>query len=157
MEKVKVRFKKLYDDVVVPSYGSEEACAFDLRAYFTDEKEREYGRMIHYETRGEMIPTGLVVGLPEGWELQVRPRSGLSAKTGLRISNSPGTVDSDYRGEICVLIDNIAGHTEMIKHGDRLCQAKLSPVYQADFVEDNSLNDTETKRGSGGFGSTGTD
>ncbi len=100
-----------------------------------------------------LIPTGLSMEIPEGYEIQVRPRSGLSLKTGLMVVNSPGTIDSDYRGELKVIIGNLGHKDEVICHGDRVAQILLSPVMQARFILVEELS--KTKRGVSGFGSTG--
>jgi dUTP pyrophosphatase len=99
------------------------------------------------------IPTGFAVALPSGWELQVRPRSGLALRDGVTVANAPGTIDSDYRGEIKVILVNLGGEPYEVKRGDRIAQLVLAPVRQAAFVETHALADTE--RGDGGFGSTG--
>ena len=91
--------------------------------------------------------------IPNGYELQIRPRSGLSFKTGLMVLNSPGTIDSDYRGEVKIILGNLGKDEEVIGHGDRIAQAVLAPVFQATYEEAGELSTTE--RGSGGFGSTG--
>ena len=100
------------------------------------------------------LPTGLSFEIPVGYELQVRPRSGLSLKTGLVVINSPGTIDSDYRGELKILIANLSPHDEKISHGMRIAQMVLAPVIQAKFEYSEYLSTTQ--RGEGGFGSTGT-
>jgi dUTP pyrophosphatase len=99
------------------------------------------------------IPTGLSIQLPTGYEAQVRPRSGLAAKHGLTVLNSPGTIDADYRGEVCVLLINHGKQDVSIHHGDRIAQMIIARCEQASFTETISLDATE--RGSGGFGSTG--
>ena len=101
----------------------------------------------------KLLQTGLKFEIPHGFELQIRPRSGLSLKTKLRVANAPGTIDSDYRGEVAVIMTNTGKETVTINHGDRIAQAVLSPVYQMEFVECDDL--LETERGNGGFGSTG--
>lgn len=101
----------------------------------------------------ELIPTGLFIEIPQGYEIQIRPRSGLSYKTKLRVANAPGTIDSDYRGEIKVLMDNIGNEDIVINFGDRIAQMVLSPVIQFELIESDKLS--ETDRGTGGFGSTG--
>ena len=100
-----------------------------------------------------MIPTGLFFEIPEGYEVQVRPRSGLAAKNGVTVLNTPGTIDSDYRGEICVILINLGNQAFTVNNGDRIAQMLAAPVIQADFSLVQSLEETE--RGSGGFGSTG--
>lgn len=100
-----------------------------------------------------LVPTGLAFEIPLGFEVQVRPRSGLSLKTNLLVTNSPGTIDSDYRGEIKVILGNFGSEDYVVNHGDRIAQMVIAPVIQADFVLVDGLSDTQ--RGSGGFGSTG--
>jgi dUTP pyrophosphatase len=145
-EKMKVQIKKLSPDAVIPEYKTSGASGFDLVAL-------EDIEILPGETK--MIKTGLAFSVPEGFELQVRPRSGTSLKTPLRVANSPGTVDSDYRGECCVIMTNTSKMliTQCIKKGDRVAQGVICPVVRAEFevVEDLS----ETVRGAGGFGSTG--
>ncbi len=101
----------------------------------------------------QMIPTGLRFEIPLGFEIQMRPRSGLAAKYGIACVNSPGTIDSDYRGEVKVILINLGQEDFIINSGDRIGQVVLAPVFQADFTIVESLSDTD--RGSGGFGSTG--
>ncbi len=100
-----------------------------------------------------MVPTGLAMAIPAGFELQIRPRSGLAAKQSLTVLNSPGTIDSDYRGEIKVILHNAGTVSQFVEVGDRICQAVLSRVPQAVFSVVDELD--ETDRGDGGFGSTG--
>lgn len=150
---MKVRIKKLHPDAVVPKYATKSASGFDLVAI---EDQTIYPGCTN------LVKTGLAVSIPEGYELQIRPRSGLSLKTNLRVANSPGTVDADYRGEVCVIMHNAAVYQgidymqkcEHIKRGERIAQGVICPVQQVDFEEVQELD--ETNRGSGGFGSTGT-
>ena len=100
-----------------------------------------------------MIPTGLYIQLPEGYEAQIRPRSGLAAKHGLSVTNSPGTIDSDYRGEICVLLVNLSKDPFTIEPGERIAQMVIARHERVEWEETDSLD--ETQRGEGGFGSTG--
>ena len=100
-----------------------------------------------------LIPTGIALELPIGYEAQVRPRSGLAAKSGLTVLNTPGTIDSDYRGEITVILINHGSEPAIVQNGDRIAQLVIAPVVQASFSLTHELNSTE--RGSGGFGSTG--
>lgn len=100
-----------------------------------------------------MVPTGLSIALPDGWEAQVRPRSGLAAKFGISCVNSPGTIDADYRGEVKAILINHGTDEFIIRRGDRIAQLVIAPVWQAAFVETDRLD--ETVRGAGGFGSTG--
>lgn len=100
-----------------------------------------------------LIPTGLFVELPEGYELQVRPRSGLALKYGVTVLNTPGTVDSDYRGELCVLLVNLGSEPFTVQNGDRIAQAVVAQTVQVRFVQTDALS--KTGRGSNGYGSTG--
>ena len=100
-----------------------------------------------------LVPTGLSFEIPPGYEVQVRPRSGLAYKNGLMVLNTPGTIDSDYRGEVKIILGNLSEQEQMIKNGDRIAQLVVAPVIQAEFLEVSELNQTE--RGKGGFGSTG--
>jgi len=148
---VEVRLKKLphfVEDLVLPSYETLWAAGADIRACLGPGEE-----MTIKPGERALIPTGLAMEIPQGYEIQVRPRSGLSFKTGLMVVNSPGTIDSDYRGELKVILGNLGQNDEVIKHGDRVAQLLLAPVIQAKFEVVEEL--TETKRGAGGFGSTG--
>lgn len=141
---VTVGFKKLDLNAIMPTYGSAEAAGADL--YALDEM------VIHCGQR-EMVPTGLAIELPVGFEAQVRPRSGLAAKHGISVVNTPGTIDSDYRGEIKVILINHGHSSFWIKPGDRIAQLVVVPVFRANFIEKAELGSTD--RGVGGFGSTG--
>lgn len=156
-ESMKIQVKKLHPDAVIPKYATPGASGFDLVA--VEDVTVRLG-----ETK--LVKTGLSVAVDRGYELQVRPRSGLSLKTPLRVANAPGTVDSDYRGEVCVIISNTASegdshgngrsfyHGDMIiTKGDRIAQGVICPVLQVEFEVVESLDDTT--RGAGGFGSTG--
>ena len=151
-KKIQVNIKKLshYDESFsLPSYETAGAAGADVRASFGQGETLLIGP-------GEraLVPTGLSMEIPFGYEIQVRPRSGLSYKTGLMVLNSPGTIDSDYRGEIKIILGNLSNKEEVINHGDRVAQLVLAPVIQAHYVE--SLTDlSNTVRGRGGFGSTG--
>lgn len=164
-----VKIKKLREDAVIPRYARAMDAGFDLVAVED---------VIIAPGESAKIPTGLAFALPEGYELQVRPRSGIGAKTKLRLSNAPGTVDAGYRGEVCVLMDNIRfpsrqmghvcldaseqevtveqevdRHSYLIRKGDRIAQGVIAQVPQALFEVVDELDETE--RGSGGFGSSG--
>jgi dUTP pyrophosphatase len=101
-----------------------------------------------------LVPTGLAMEIPAGYEVQVRPRSGMSFKTSLMVVNAPGTIDSDYRGEVKIILGNMGSKDEVINHGDRVAQLVLAPVTQAQYIVAEATL-TETVRGAGGFGSTG--
>lgn len=128
----------------VPKYETAGAAGFDLAS-------TEMSIIAPGET--VLIGTGLFMEIPEGYELQIRPRSGMSVKTKLRVANSPGTIDSDYRGEIKIILTNHGTDYRTINVGDRIAQGVLAPVYQARFVKVELMSETE--RGDGGFGSTG--
>jgi dUTP pyrophosphatase len=142
-EKVKIQLANPW--IPVPKYASELAAGFDLVADETVTFQKQF------ETH--TVKTGLFMAIPEGFELQIRPRSGMSFKTMMIIPNSPGTVDADYRGEIMVILRNLSPEPYTIALGDRIAQAVLAPVWQAEFEVVDHL--PETKRGAGGFGSTG--
>jgi len=141
---LEIRIKKLYPDVEIPKYQTSGAVGFDLRAV-------ESISIPSGEAR--LIGTGLAVELPSGYELQIRPRSGLALKHSITVLNSPGTVDSDYRGEIKVILINHGKSDFQISKGDRIAQAVVNRVEIVDIVEVEKLS--ETQRGDKGFGSTG--
>lgn len=134
------------EDIPLPAYMSAHAAGMDLRA--ACEKPLALGP-------GEikLIPCGFSMALPPGYEAQVRPRSGLALKHGVLLPNAPGTIDADYRGEVCVILANISYEDFVIKRGMRIAQMVIAPVVQADVTVVDSL--AETSRGSGGFGHTG--
>lgn len=132
--------------VKIPEYRTSGSAGCDVCAFLEEEIVLKAGKRA-------AIPTGLFVSIPEGYEIQVRPRSGLSLKNGITVLNSPGTIDSDYRGEICVILINLGDEDFVIRNGDRIAQLVISSVTQGVFVRTESLDSTE--RGSGGFGSTG--
>ena len=133
-----------------PRYQTAGASGADVRASLLS-VDRKQGLTLHPQQK-ILVPTGLCLEIPEGFEIQVRPRSGLSFKTGLAIPNSPGTIDSDYRGELKILMVNLGNRKEAIGHGDRVAQLVLAPVVRATFFE-APLSDSQ--RSDGGFGSTG--
>lgn len=150
-----VKIKKLHQDAIIPKYQSQGASGFDFHAL--EDTTIEAGQTT-------LVKTGLAFEIPLGFELQIRPRSGISLKTKLRIANSPGTVDSDYRGEVCVMLENTETDISKpffnyparlmeIKKGDRIAQGVLVCINQAKFEVVNELSNTE--RGSEGYGSTG--
>lgn len=132
----------------LPAYETELAAGMDLRAA-VDEAQP----MILRPMERAMAPTGLTIALPPGFEAQIRPRSGLAAKSGITCLNSPGTIDADYRGELKVILINLGAEDFTIRRGDRIAQMVIAPVVQAALSEVERLDDTA--RGSGGFGSTG--
>ena len=136
--------------VPLPTYETEGAAGADIRANFPKD-ERDGVTLVPGQRR--LIPTGLSVEIPQGFEMQIRPRSGLALKHGLGLSNAPGTIDSDYRGPLGVILINLGEVPVAIGHGDRIAQAVIAPVAQACFEVVDSLSGTP--RGTGGFGSTG--
>ena len=132
----------------LPAYQTAHAAGLDLLAAVPEEAPIFLASGEH-----AMIPTGLAIALPVGHEAQVRPRSGLAAKHGVTVLNSPGTVDADYRGEICVLLINHGDETFLVQRGERIAQMVIAPVSRVELVPTDSLSATD--RGSGGFGSTG--
>jgi len=135
------------EGAVIPEYKTKGAAGADLCAYLPD------GKIVIEAGKTDIIPTGLFFEIPEGYEIQVRPRSGLAAKNGVTVLNTPGTIDSDYRGEIKIILINLGQEPFEIKNGDRIAQMVISPVIQASFTRVQGLSKTE--RGQGGFGSTG--
>ncbi len=137
--------------IPLPSYETTGAAGADVRANLQPE-DRAAGFVLAPMARA-IVPTGLRVEIPKGFEIQIRPRSGLALKYGISLPNTPGTIDSDYRGPLGVLLINYGSEPFVIAHGDRIAQLIVAPVVQADFAEVTALDATE--RGSGGFGSTG--
>jgi dUTP pyrophosphatase len=145
-------FKKHADDVILPKYETAGAAGFDVRAYFKEPILKETGVGI-LPGASYIFDTGLYPEIPEGYELEFRPRSGLAFKHDITLSNSPGTIDSDYRGEIRVKLINLGRDTVFIRHNDRIAQALFKEARQVQILETKELS--ETTRGSGGYGSTG--
>ena len=136
------------EGLALPAYQSAHAAGLDLLAAVPEDSP-----LILLPGKHAMVPTGLTIALPEGYEAQVRPRSGLAAKHGVTVLNAPGTVDADYRGEINVLLINHGAEPFAIRRGERIAQIVIASVTRAEFVAADQLSSTE--RGSGGFGSTG--
>ncbi len=137
--------------VALPDYATAGAAGADLRANLPAE-ERAAGFVLRPMER-RVVPTGLRIEIPEGFEAQIRPRSGLALKHGLSLPNTPGTIDSDYRGPLGVLLINLGTEPFVIAHGERIAQMIVAPVVRAEFAEVAALGGTA--RGAGGFGSTG--
>ena len=135
-------------EVALPSYETPGAAGADVRANFADR-----GAVVLAPGERALVPTGLRMEIPEGFEVQVRPRSGLALKHGVTLPNSPGTIDSDYRGELGVIVLNAGQVAFTVQHGERIAQLVVAPVVQAGFTLAEGLS--ETARGAGGFGSTG--
>ncbi len=138
-------------DVPLPAYATAGAAGADLRANLPVE-QRAAGLVLAPMAR-TIVPTGFRVAIPEGYEMQIRPRSGLALKHGITLPNTPGTIDCDYRGPLGVLLINFGTEPFAIAHGDRIAQAVIAPVSLARFAVVEALDDTA--RGQGGFGSTG--
>lgn len=138
-------------EVPLPDYATHGSAGADIRANLPPE-QREDGLTLRPLER-TIVPTGLRVAIPQGFEIQVRPRSGLAFKHGITLPNTPGTIDSDYRGPLGVILINLGQDPVTISHGDRIAQAVIAPVVQARFEIAEMLSDTA--RGAGGFGSTG--
>lgn len=145
MEKVKVEVIR-EEGVQLPIYGTEFSAGADVRANVKETTILKVG-----ETK--LIPTGLKLGIPDGYEIQLRPRSGLALKKQITMLNTPATIDADYTGEIGIILTNLGKEDFVIERGDRLCQMVLNKVEQIEFVKVSELK--ETKRNSGGFGHTG--
>ncbi len=146
---VPVKIKRLSDefnDIPLPSYSTKGSSGVDVRAAVKEDVIIPNGEL-------RLVPTNLSVEIPEGFEIQVRPRSGLAANHGISILNSPGTIDSDYRGEIKIIVMNLGREEFKISRGDRIAQMVVSKVYKAEFLLTGDLE--ESIRGNGGFGHTG--
>ncbi len=150
MNKVTVSVRPLphFEGLDLPAYETIGSAGMDIRAAVSQEDP-----ILLQAGERAMIPTGLSVAIPQGYEIQVRPRSGLAARHGLTCLNTPGTIDSDYRGEIKVILVNLGQDAFTIQRGERIAQLVLAPVTQLAWEEVDALD--ETDRGAGGFGSTG--
>lgn len=136
----------------LPTYSTEYSAGMDIRANIVD-REGDYNTIFLAPGKRVLIPTGLYLQIPYGYEGQIRPRSGLAIKYGVTVLNTPGTIDSDYRGEICVCLINHDSDTFAIHHGDRIAQLVFTKIEKVQLIEVDKLDDTE--RGTGGFGHTG--
>lgn len=146
MSAPRLRFKRLRPGALTPRYMSEGAAGLDLASAADGPMTVPAGGRV-------AVPTGLALAIPDGHEGQVRPRSGLARKVGLTVLNAPGTIDSDYRGEVVVLLVNLGQEAHIIQPGDRIAQLVIAPVTRAELEEAAELDQTE--RGAGGFGHTG--
>ena len=149
-----IRFvRELWADpgIALPSYATPGAAGADIRANLPEDA-RAVGILLAPMER-RVVPTGLLIEIPEGYEAQIRPRSGLALKHGISLPNTPGTIDSDYRGALGVILINLGTEPFVVGHGERIAQMIVAPVLRARFDEVRSLSDTD--RGAGGFGSTG--
>ena len=144
--KLKIQRVRENQDLPMPAYQSDASSGMDLRADVTKDLIVPVGKRV-------LVPTGIAVEFDSGYELQVRPRSGLAIKNGISLLNTPGTIDADYRGEIKVILVNFGEEDFIIKRGDRIAQMVMVPVVKAEITFVQVLSDTD--RGAGGFGSTG--
>ena len=147
---IQIRIQRLphAEGLPLPVYETPGAAGMDLRAAVSEDEP-----MTLRPGSRAMVPTGLCIAVPQGYEAQVRPRSGLAARQGITCLNTPGTIDSDYRGEVKVILINLGEEDAVIRRGERIAQMVICPVVQAIWAEAASLD--ETSRGAGGFGSTG--
>ena len=146
MQKINLKIQKLDEKVTVPCYQTEGAAGMDLCAFLNEPVTLK-------SLERKLIPTGLKMELPHGYEAQVRPRSGMSIKHGITLVNCVGTIDEDYRGELCVPVINLSTEEFTIQNGDRIAQMIVAPVTKAEISVVTELSDTQ--RGEGGFGSSG--
>ena len=142
----KILIKRLSKDVSLPKYETIGSSGMDLAANITAKIKIGPGETV-------IIPTGIALSIPKGFEVQIRPRSGIAAKNSISVLNTPGTIDADYRGEIKVILINLSKNFFEVENGNRIAQMVVCPVVQAQLKEVDDLNETE--RGKGGFGSTG--
>lgn len=141
-----IKFKKLHEDAIIPQYQTKGSAGFDFHAIVDNSEWINSGESL-------LVKTGLSIEIPEGHELQIRSRSGLALKNGIVVLNSPGTIDSDYRGEIGIILVNHSKFHHTIKTGERIAQGVICKVEQPEIIVVEELS--ETSRGEGGFGSTG--
>lgn len=137
-------FKRIHPDAVLPAYAHKSDAGMDVRSV---------ADLVIAPGKRALVPTGLVMLLPPGYEAQVRPRSGLALKHGVTVLNTPGTIDSGYRGEVGVILANFGDSDFAVRKGDKIAQIVIAPVTQPDIVESDTVDSTD--RGAGGFGSTG--
>jgi|TARA_B110000881_G_scaffold180407_1_gene166367 dUTP pyrophosphatase len=143
----KIQIKKLSDAVLIPKYETSGSSGMDIAAHIAENITINPGEKA-------LIPTGFSLAIPHGFEVQIRPRSGLAAKKSITVLNTPGTIDADYRGEVKVILINLSKEKFIVRNGERIAQMVVCPIAQVQLDEVKEL--FETDRGSGGFGSTGT-
>ena len=143
----KIQIKKLSNEVLTPKYETPGSSGMDIAAYIDKD-------IIIKSGDKALVPTGFSLSIPQGYEIQIRPRSGLAVKKGITVLNTPGTIDSDYRGEIKIILINLGKDEFTVKNSERIAQMVVCPIQQVIIEEVNELS--ETNRGIGGFGSTGT-
>lgn len=147
MEKIELKIKKPDNyDLPIPAYETKGSSGMDLRAWMEEDITLNPGEI-------KLVPTGISISIPRGYEAQIRPRSGLALKHGIGLVNSPGTIDSDYRGEIGIIMTNFGKEPFIIRRGDRIAQMVIARIYQARVLEVDDLD--STVRGDGGFGHSG--
>ncbi|MBQ2164632.1 MAG: dUTP diphosphatase [Muribaculaceae bacterium] len=146
IEKVEVKIVNKSPNQL-PAYSTELSAGMDLRAWLQEP-------VVLQPMQRALIPTGVYIELPAGYECQIRPRSGLALKRGLTVLNSPGTIDADYRGEVCVILANLSNEPQTIENGERICQMVVARHATVQWLPVEQLGDTQ--RGAGGFGHTGT-
>lgn len=149
VKNVYVNIKKINEKAIIPKYHNDGDAGFDFHAII----DNDFGSVDIEPKSQYVVKTGISVAIPDGFEIQIRPRSGLAFKNQITVTNSPGTIDSCFRGEIMIILYNLSNNIFTIKHGDKIAQGVLSNVPHAVFVEVDDLS--ETSRGSRGFGSTG--
>jgi dUTP pyrophosphatase len=147
---LEIRIQRLEhaEGLPLPAYETSGAAGMDLRAAVPEDDQ-----LVIRPGARTLVPTGFCIAVPQGYEAQVRPRSGLAARQGITCLNTPGTIDSDYRGEVKVILINLGEENAIVRRGDRIAQLVICPVTRASWSETGSLD--ETLRGKGGFGSTG--
>lgn len=143
----KIQIKRISEKVLIPKYETPGSSGMDIAAYIEKNIIIEPGEKA-------LVPTGFTLSVPKGYEVQIRPRSGLAVKKNISVLNTPGTIDSDYRGEVKVILVNFGKEKFVVENGSRIAQMVVCPIVQATLQEVEDL--TKTKRGTGGFGSTGT-
>ncbi|EKE03874.1 MAG: hypothetical protein ACD_20C00134G0001 [uncultured bacterium] len=146
MQRVQLKIRRLEHNISIPEYATEGAAGMDLTAAISQPLEFK-------PLERKLVPTGIIIELPHGYEAQIRPRSGLSIKHGMTLVNCVGTIDEDYRGEVCVPMINLSQEVYAVQPGDRIAQMVIAPVQKVDIKVTEEL--TATTRSSGGFGSTG--
>ena len=145
IDKVEVKIVNKSSNAL-PAYSTELSAGMDLRAWLSEP-------VVLQPMERALIPTGIYIELPPGYECQIRPRSGLALKRGLTVLNTPGTIDADYRGEVCVILANLGKEPQTIENGERVCQMVVARHSTVEWMQVEELSDTE--RGAGGFGHTG--
>lgn len=156
MNKVDIKVYQMYPDVFLPNYATAGSAGCDVRAYLKDNMAFPDQEAVILPGRTVLIPTGLRFAVPDGYEMQIRARSGMSIKTKLRLCNAVGTLDSDFQGQLMIIFENIDYREPyIVHHNDRIAQLIIAPVYQANFVMVEKVEDLGVTDKHNGFGSTG--